>query len=239
MAATKSLRSKIGRGLVATAIVPIYAVGVALTPATGNEDSESRAAARFLTGEILGLDLSAVEELVGTAAENIQETEPVTEALPLDLTVLDTLPLDVGGVELPLSDVFQLGAVNQWATAEPGGTSSAAAGAVADGEGLGSGVDAGFPGDLRLNLTELLQGVLPEALAAVELELGAISSEASLTAPAEGSGEFELARSYEIAGGQLRLEVPALADLATQVTDAVSTVGETVEGLAGPEGQGV
>ncbi|WP_092616131.1 choice-of-anchor G family protein [Jiangella sp. DSM 45060] len=203
-------------------------------PASAAEGDESRSAARFLSGEILGTDLDAVAELAGVEVENLGTPDPVTEANPLDLTVLDTLNVSVpGGVQLPLSDILQLGAVNQWASAEDGGASHAATGAVADNGGIGTGTEAGFPGNATFDLTDVLGEALTDLVADLELELGAISSEAHLAPSGEG---FEFTNDYEIAGGQLRLTIPLLADLLPQVQDAVATVDEIVNGLAGPEG---
>ncbi|PZF81616.1 hypothetical protein C1I92_20280 [Jiangella anatolica] len=183
---------------------------------------------------MLGTDLDAVAELAGVEVENLGEPEAVTDANPLDLTVLDTLNVSIpGGVQLPLSDIIQLGAVNQWASAEDGGASHAATGAVADNGGIGTGVEAGFPGNATFDLTDLLGDALTDLIADLELELGAISSEAHLAPSGEA---FEFTSDYEIAGGQLRLTIPLLADLLPQVQDAVATVDEVVNGLAGPEG---
>ncbi|WP_069113242.1 choice-of-anchor G family protein, partial [Jiangella alba] len=215
-------------------MAPVVAAGAWLVPASAAEGDESRSAARFLSGEILGTDLDAVAELAGVEVENLGTPDPVTEANPLDLTVLDTLNVSVpGGVQLPLSDILQLGAVNQWASAEDGGASHAATGAVADNGGIGTGTEAGFPGNATFDLTDVLGEALTDLVADLELELGAISSEAHL-APVDGA--FEFTNDYEIAGGQLRLTIPLLADLLPQVQDAVATVDEVVNGLAGPEG---
>ncbi|WP_146605216.1 choice-of-anchor G family protein [Jiangella anatolica] len=227
-------RRRVAGSLLAAAVAPVVAVGAWLVPASAAEGDESRAAARFLSGEVLGTDLDAVAELAGVEVENLGEPEAVTDANPLDLTVLDTLNVSIpGGVQLPLSDIIQLGAVNQWASAEDGGASHAATGAVADNGGIGTGVEAGFPGNATFDLTDLLGDALTDLIADLELELGAISSEAHLAPSGEA---FEFTSDYEIAGGQLRLTIPLLADLLPQVQDAVATVDEVVNGLAGPEG---
>ncbi|SDU81372.1 choice-of-anchor G family protein [Jiangella alkaliphila] len=227
-------RRRVAASLLAAGLAPVVAAGAWLVPASAAEGDESRAAARFLSGEVLGTDLDAVAELAGVQVENLGTPDPVTEANPLDLTVLDTLNVTVpGGVQLPLSDLIQLGAVNQWASAEDGGASHAATGAVADSGGIGTGVEAGFPGNATFDLTDVLGEALTDLIADLELELGAISSEAHLVPAGEA---FEFTNDYEIAGGQLRLTVPLLADLLPQVQDAVATVDEVVNGLAGPEG---
>ncbi|NEE00935.1 choice-of-anchor G family protein [Phytoactinopolyspora halotolerans] len=213
--------------------VPAVVAGTSLVPATAADGDESRAAARFLAGQVLNLDLDAVPELGGAAVENIGEDAEVAAYDPLDLAVLETLGLDLGGVELPLTDLIELGAVNQWASADPGGASHAGSGAVMDGEGIGSGGED-FPGDATLNLGDLIGEGMAEAIADVRLELGAISSEAHLEASA--SAEPAVERAYEVAGGSLVIDVPAIGDLVAGLEDAMVTVEDTVNQLAGPDG---
>jgi hypothetical protein len=114
-------RWRLGRTAVAASVVPIFAVGTSLTPAAAQEGDYSRGAAQFLSGEILGLDLDNVAELAGVEAVNDGLDETVFDANPLDLTVLNSLNVTIpGGLQLPLSDIVEFGAVNQWAAAEPG-----------------------------------------------------------------------------------------------------------------------
>ncbi|PZF81615.1 choice-of-anchor G family protein [Jiangella anatolica] len=186
-------------------------MGAWLTPAAAAEGDESRAGARFLDGTVLGTDLDEIAELAGVEVENLGQAEPVTDANPLDVTLLDSININIEpNLQIPLSDIIKLGAVNQWATAEDNATSHAATGAVADNGGIGTGVEAGFPGNATFDLTDLLGEGLTDTIADVELELGAVSSEAHL----EPSGDdFEVTRDYEIAGGELRVTIPLLGSL--------------------------
>ncbi|RIQ37009.1 LPXTG cell wall anchor domain-containing protein [Jiangella rhizosphaerae] len=131
--------------------------------------------------------------------------------------MLDSININIEpNLQIPLSDIIKLGAVNQWATAEDGAVSHAATGAVADNGGVGTGVDAGFPGNATFDLTDLLGEGLTDTIADVELELGAVSSEAHL----EPSGDdFEVSRDYEIAGGELRVTVPLLSGVNLELGD--------------------
>ncbi|WP_158602690.1 choice-of-anchor G family protein [Jiangella rhizosphaerae] len=192
-------------------------MGAWLTPAAAAEGDESRAGARFLDGTVLGTDLDEIAELAGVEVENLGDPEPVTDANPLDVTVLDSININIEpNLQIPLSDIIKLGAVNQWATAEDGAVSHAATGAVADNGGVGTGVDAGFPGNATFDLTDLLGEGLTDTIADVELELGAVSSEAHL----EPSGDdFEVSRDYEIAGGELRVTVPLLSGVNLELGD--------------------
>ncbi|WP_169738839.1 choice-of-anchor G family protein [Jiangella gansuensis] len=210
-------RRRAATTLLAAGLAPVFAVGAWLTPAAAAEGDESRAGARFLDGVVLGTDLDQIAELAGVEVENLGDPEPVTEANPLDVTLLDSINIDIeGGVQLPLSDIIELGAVNQWATAEDGATSHAATGAVADNGGVGTGVDAGFPGNATFDLTDLLGEGLTDLIADVELELGAVSSEAHLQPVGD---DFEVVRDYEIAGGRLVITVPLLSGLNLELGD--------------------
>ncbi|WP_162606628.1 choice-of-anchor G family protein [Jiangella asiatica] len=212
MPATPVLRRRrAATTLLVAGLAPVFAVGAWLTPAAAAEGDESRSGARFLDGVVLGTDLDEIAELAGVEVENLGESAPVTEANPLDVTLLDSINVNVeGGVQLPLSDIIKLGAVNQWATAEDGATSHAATGAVADNGGVGTGVDADFPGNATFDLTDLLGDGVTDTIADVELELGAVSSEAHLQPAGD---DFEVTRDYEIAGGKLTVTVPLLEGL--------------------------
>ena len=205
-------RRRAATTLLAAGIAPVFAVGAWLTPAAAAPGDESRAGARFLDGTVLGTDLDEIAELAGVDVENLGDPEPVTEVNPLDVTVLDSINIDIpGGLQLPLSDIIELGAANQWATAEDGGVSHAATGAVADNGGIGTDTEGDFPSNATFDLTDLLGDGLTDLIADVELELGAVSSEAHLR-PTDDDDDFEVTRDYEIAGGQLVITVPILGD---------------------------
>ncbi|MBB5790609.1 choice-of-anchor G family protein [Jiangella mangrovi] len=210
-------RRRAAATLLAAGIAPVFAVGAWLTPAAAAEGDESRAGARFLDGTVLGTDLDEIAELAGVEVENLGQADPVTEANPLDVTLLDSINITIeDGIQLPLEDIIKIGAANQWATAEDGAISHAATGAVADNGAIGTGVDAGFPANATFDLTDLLGEGITDTIADVELELGAVSSEAHL----EPSGDdFEVSRDYEIAGGELRVTVPLLGGLDLELGD--------------------
>ncbi len=210
-------RRRAAATLLAAGIAPVFAVGAWLTPAAAAEGDESRAGARFLDGTVLGTDLDEIAELAGVDVENLGDPEAVTDANPLDVTLLDSININVDpNLQIPLSDIIKLGAANQWATAEDGAESHAATGAVADNGAIGTGVDAGFPANATFDLTDLLGEGLTDTIADVELELGAVSSEAHLE---PSDDDFEVSRDYEIAGGELRVTVPLLSGLNLSLGD--------------------
>ncbi len=230
-------RRRAAKTLLVAGFAPVFAMGAWLAPAAAAEGDESRAAARFLDGQVLGQDLDEIVEVAGVEVENLGDPEPVTDANPFDVTVLDAINVNVpGGVQLPLSDILELGAANQWATAEDGATSHAATGAVADNGAIGTGVDAGFPANATFNLTDLLGEEFTDLIADVQLELGAISSEAHLQP--NDSDAFEVQRDYEIAGGKLVITVPLLGGQ-TGGPLGLGANGPTVPELEEAKAQGV
>ena len=230
-------RPRVARKLIAVGLASVCVGGAWLTPASAAEVDESRASARQLSGELLGTNLDEIAELSGAEVENLGGTEDVIEANPLELSVLETTLIDIpGGLQVPLKDIIEVGAANQYGAAHPGGTSHAGVGAVSDNGGVGSGTDAGFPSNANFDLSNLLGEELTDVLADVELELGALSAEAHLVAPTDGTGEYSPARDYAIGSGHLVLEVPAIADLVAGIEGKVGEVDEAVNSLAGEGG---
>src|SRR5690606_26158346 len=95
---------------------------------------ESNAEAKFLGGSLLvgGVDLDTIAELAGVvAAHDGTDAAPDISHTPLNLTVLSALNATVpNGLNVPLGDFLQLGAVNQYAEASDEGASRAVTGAV-------------------------------------------------------------------------------------------------------------
>jgi hypothetical protein len=228
------------RSLFVLGLVPVLVAGPWSTAASADEGNASRSSARFLSGDVLGFKLDDVTELAGVTAENKGDPDPVTKTSPIDPTALDSINVEIpGGVKAPLSDIIKLGAVNQWATANGDGTSHAAAGAVADNGGVGTGVDAGFPGGVTFDLTSVVGDALTDLIDQLKLTLGAVSSEAHLNgpeAPEAAAGDVQVTSDYQIDGGQLTLKIPAIADVVPPLRDAVGSVDETLKGLVGPDG---
>lgn len=218
---------------VAVAALPLLTAS-AVSPAAAAESdpgAETAASARFLAGVIGGTDLDAAAGLSGVAVSDVTDGGGAFAAQPVDPSVLDEIPVDVGGADIPLGDILQVVSADQWAAAEADVSAEAAVGAVAEGAGLGSGSDAGFTGDVNLDLTALVETALPEAISELSIELGGVSSAASVAT----SAEAEL--DYQISDGTITAAVPALSDVAQSVRDAVAAVGTVVDSLAGPDGQ--
>ena len=116
----------------------------------------SEAEGRFLSGTVAGLDLDTVAALEGALAETPSGTPLDTH--PLSAEVLSALEIDLTGALQLLgpNGVLALGAVNQYAEANPDGSARAASGAVSDQGAISVGGSAEFPSDARLELTQLL-----------------------------------------------------------------------------------
>lgn len=216
-----------------------------VTAANAAPGDSSNATGTFLGGSILDLiDLSAVADLEGAAATNDGTPPTVTDFNTLDLSVLGgvvtvTAP---GGVQIPL-DIADLGVLGQYASAAPDGTSVGASGAVGSDGVIGVGpVPGSPPGPLSVSLSGAVDslglgpvGDLVEQIADLDLSVGAVSAQASLT------GATGITRTYDIASADLTFQSPTVAALsdvvATDVVDtvdaAVGTLNATVAGLLG------
>ncbi|MEB4614404.1 choice-of-anchor G family protein, partial [Leucobacter sp. M11] len=216
-------------------MVALGGVTSAANAATGDE---SRASARFLSGSLLsGLNLDAIAGLGGVNAHNAGVPATDTKANPLDVSALSLLQVQIpGGLNLPLSNLIQLGAVNQYASAEDAGASHAASGAVSNSGGIGTGNASGFPANATFTLESILGPTLSQTIGNLSISIGAITAEAHQEAPAAATG------AYSIAGGQLNLTIPAVGGITSAVVGTngsggiVGAVDTAVAALAGPDG---
>lgn len=237
----------------AVALTSLLLVGgtvLAAGPAAAAETAESHAEARFLSGSLLrGTDLDRVVNLAGVSAANIGLEDSVIEFGSVGVTALDTvqIPLE-GGVTIPLGDLMQLGAANQYAEAAPDGLSRSASGAVTDTGVVNTAGNGAFPSEAQLSLTPFLADLaVDELVSDVDLTLRGISAVAALDAAAAGGPAPRCAdlsdpahcRDYNIASGDLSLTAPGLGALAAALTGpggAAATVDQAVHALAGNTG---
>jgi hypothetical protein len=210
---------------------------MAPTVAIAAPGDESRSSARFLTGSLLlgGTPLDDVVALQGVATANDgEQAAPVTSTGSVDLTALNALTVSVpGGVTVPLSGFLSLGAVNQFSQSNSDGSSRAATGAVSDGGVVDTTGAGAYPANASLNLQGLLGPTVTGVVGDLDVALGAITSEVSLT------GDGTVTRDYSVAGGTVSLQLPAITGLQTALTGdggVASTVDAAVATLAGPDG---
>jgi hypothetical protein len=230
--------------LVSTAVV----AGTGSASAATDHD-QSKAAARFLSGTAGGTDLDTIAALRGVAVHNDGGADPVVEANPLDLSLLGTVDIPVpGGVTVPLGQLMSVGAVNQYAAALPQGVSRSAAGAVANSGAVNTNGGGSFPADASVSLAPLL-GTAPFSgvLADVDVTLRGISAVAALDAASKDDvaktctdlADPQQCRDYTIAGGNLVIDAPGLATLASLLggTGPVATsVDSAIAQLTGNNG---
>ncbi|PWD51788.1 hypothetical protein C8046_15180 [Serinibacter arcticus] len=243
----RSARRRQLRSLSAAVVTTALVLAGGSSAIAGPADS-SRASAQFLSGGILtGIDLDDVVGLGGSAAVNNGQSFDVVDAADLDLTALNLLGVSLpGGLDLPLGDVLQLGAVNQYAEASDLGVSRAASGAVSDDGAVSVSGGDGFPASAGLRLQPLL-GPLSSTIGDLQLDLEAVTGVASLDASQVGDPAEECTDlsdpthclDYSIAGGELRVDLPAITTLTATLTGpggVASTVDGTVDELVGPNG---
>ncbi|MEX0429736.1 Ig-like domain-containing protein, partial [Nocardioides sp. DS6] len=196
-------------GLVATTTA---LVTLGLSPAAYAEvGDDSHADATFLDATLLTGDLSTVAGIDGAHADYVDGTTAGTSDVDdanLDTTALSLLTLPLPDLEIGVGDLLHLGAVQQYAEADPDGAST-------------SNTDTA---DLSLDLLQLL-GANQPALSQASLNLGAVGSEATL------ADDGTLTRNTTIADATLNLTSPAVGDLTTGLTDTFSTLNTQLTGL--------
>jgi hypothetical protein len=204
-----------------------------LAPASAAVGDSSSARGQFLSGSLLGTDLATLAALQGAQASSDGSTDDLDTGT-LSVSVLQALQLDVpGGLQIPL-DAVDLGVLDQYAAADADGSALGASGAVANDGAIGIGPvgPGGAPTAFTFDLSDLLGGVVnTAAVTDLDLELGAVSAQAT------GDGVSAPTGDYEIAGLRLVIDSPAVAGVSAAAETAVDDVVDPlVDGLVGPGG---
>ncbi|WP_036321006.1 choice-of-anchor G family protein, partial [Microbacterium indicum] len=212
---------------VATAALFGAAFGAA--PAVAAETDTSEAEGRLITFDGGFVDLNDVAEL--TPAYSATPSGVAESSSPLELSLLDALDIDLGnGLQLFGSNgILQLGALGQYATTEANSAYASAGLVGADGSiAIGSGDPAE---GASLDLSPILeQAGLSALLDNARLELGAISSSATVNGSDDPTGD------YRIASGQLLLTSPVVAGLSGSLVDVLGQISDPINGLVGADG---
>ena len=207
----------------------------------------ARALARAQLIEVDGLGLELLD-VTTTAAEYPHAPGPATSAVDVD-ALQSLLALELPALGLPLvgdgtnSGLLDLGPsagaglLNGYAAAADHSTATAAAGTVTD-DGAVDLSPVADPSDTdlaRLDLTALLDqlrlsGLTDAVVDDVSLGLGALASSATWEAGAAPEAD------YVLAGAELQLSSPLVGELVGGLHGAVSTLGDRLNGLLGPEG---
>ncbi|MFS0714437.1 choice-of-anchor G family protein [Microbacterium sp. 2P01SA-2] len=236
-------------------------VGTSTLDCTDGTGFASVASGRFLSGELLGLDLDALAELEqmvlaldGAGAATVSPSDAIdlgsappdsyVYANPFDVTALSALNVDLTGFTVGLPGAA-LGAVNQYASVSTDGSVAGASGLVNDSGAVlvsDSTPPASLPSRARIGLSGILPAVA--GIADADLEIGAVAASSQIdgcallrdelwgeTAPASA-----IVRDYGIAGLGLQLDAPVVESLVSTTTAAVNTLGGVVGQLTGPSG---
>uniref|UniRef100_UPI0017C689F2 choice-of-anchor G family protein n=1 Tax=Sporichthya sp. TaxID=65475 RepID=UPI0017C689F2 len=206
-------RSRQVGALAVTGVVSAGAVisGAGVAAAAATPVSQSRG--WFLSGSALGVDLDDIVKLDDARAVNTGSPATVTQLNPLGVTLLNSLNVPLGPVNLLKGNgLLTLGAVNQAAIARSNGSAIGASGAVADSGAIAVGGKDGVPAS---NATLDLGGVLGSTLGTglvgglldADLTVGAISANAT---QAKGENGNQVG-DYRIADLVLDLRSPLLA----------------------------
>ena len=211
------------------------ASGLALAAAPAANAANPNAAwaqAKFLSGDVLGINLDDIAQLQAAEAANNGNQDKQWQDDPLEVELLNSIPVSVdGGVQLSLGDVLDSGVVGQYAEANKNGTSMAATGAVGDDGGVGVGNTAvGAAGDLDLDLDALLNSSFASVLTDLKLNLDGISSQAAAELTS-ASG------AYTIADATLTFTSPAVADLSSKVAAALAGVDSDLIAIGSDDGE--
>lgn len=208
-------------------------------PPVSANTATSNSAARFLGGTLLSGDLSSIAGIGGATEKyenGVTSGTEQTALAGLDLVALGQTLINIDGISLPLGNLLQLGAVNQYAQASQDGVSRAFSGAVSNDGIVSIGGSADFPADMKLDLMKLLPQT--PILTKADLSIGAITGAAHWNAalgntlasttdvenPSQG-------RDYDIAGGNIDLNSPYIGELVDSVNTTLGYLGNAVNNI--------
>lgn len=205
---------------------------VAAEPALPNT-GQSQAEAQFLSGSLLNgvIPFNNLLALRGASATNSGQASSATQRNNL-LVTLFGLPIinQPNGIPVNLGTGITGGLANQYAQASPGGSSRAASGALSDSGVFGDNGSSSFPSNATINLSAMQgPGAFP-GLSDVALTLGAISSEAALTAGNVPSSTCTDQANptncldYSLASGTFSFTSTDLAGIPTAVSNALAPI---------------
>ncbi|MEO9199376.1 MAG: choice-of-anchor G family protein, partial [Antricoccus sp.] len=187
----------------------------------------SQSQGTFVNGSVLGTSLGDVAAIDPAVASNAGGAQ-VIDNHPLDITALNAVNVSLGsGINLLGSNgILSLGAVAQYAQANPDGSSRAAAGAITNSGGIAVGGSPNFPANASLSLKGLIGPGLASTLGDLNLSTGALSATATQTAAGDQSG------TYQIADLNLDLTSPLVAGITNDLSGAVAGLQQSVNSLA-------
>ncbi|WP_168187246.1 IPT/TIG domain-containing protein [Salinibacterium sp. UTAS2018] len=191
-------------------------------PAQAAAGDDSVAESAFLSGDLVASILAADLGHVAVSNDGTLTTQTANSGIGASI--------DLSALSLPLT--LDAGLLRTFAEAENEGSSVAAAGLIDVSGDFSSANPSYTPGSFSLDLTDALSGseALLTELAELKLDLGALSSRASIDAAGAPVGD------YQIVGTQLLLTSNTLAGVVGTVNTAAGLVETEVDALVGPGG---
>jgi len=228
-AATRGRR--LAAGLTSVALATGFALAGATTAHAADTAPVATADARFLSGDLLGMNLDSVASLEGAHAEAHANGAPMTVKDPLEAKALNAVTVgDGSSQQTNVGGVVQVGAVGQYATAAKDGTSAAQTGAVQKDGGVGVGQDQSMDGgNATLDLSKLLGSGFASNIADLKLAIDAVAAQA-VSDSKNASGD------YSLGGVDLTFTSPAISKLIEKVNTALDSVTNRLSKLDGTDG---
>lgn len=216
---------------------------------------------KALSGELFSANLdvlASVDGVIASAPGTVRESpgfkhgpqgegDPDLHHDPLSVELLSTIPVEATGVSTLLSTILSgltpanVGAVNQFATADSAGTSIGASGYVDDGGTVRTGEGNGYPEmgtlDLKTLLTPLLSGAgatfLADNVAGLSLDIGAVAGRAETEWSCSTESVLALDRDYLLSHLRLQIDSALVSGLSNIISQVV--VGLNVPLVGGLE----
>jgi len=208
-------------GLVASLVVT---AGVT-APSAAAAAPVSQATGRFLSGQLGTTSLDTLVALNGESAVNTGGAT-VTKQHSLSASLLGQQLLNLpNGVQLPGGDVLTLGAVNQYAQANPNGSAQGASGAITNSGAIGFGNGGAPQSDATLVLGDLsaIPGINVAGVPSIGKITASIGALAATAGQAKGSHGTQTG-DYELAGLKLDVSSPLLANSIRLVTSQLTSL---------------
>jgi hypothetical protein len=179
----------------------------------------SQAQGQFISGSALGTNLNSIVAVNPATATNNGGAQSIQNS-PLSVSLLNQVdvPISSGPVVdlVGTNGILDLGAVNQYAEADPSGASVGASGAVDSAGAITLGGGPTDPANATFHLTSLLGGVT-SGLGSLTLTAGALTGRAAEAANGTQTG------TYQIAGLDLSLQSPLVAAIETNLQTLLAT----------------
>ena len=219
--------------LIGLAVAGLAASGVT-APGAAAAAPVSQATGRFLSGQIGNTSLDRLAALNGESAVNTGGAA-VTRQHSLSASLLGQQLLNLpNGVELPGGGLLTLGAVNQYAQANPDGSSHGASGALTNSGAIGLGNGGAPRSNARLVLGDVpsIPGIDVRGIPSIGRLTASIGALAATADQSKGSHGAQVGH-YEIATLKLGVSSPLLASTIKQLTTQLSALVNTLGGAQG------